>query len=184
MTNRLLWFLSILLFTFCSFQAKAQRVALKTNTLDWILMSPNLTLDTRLSHRVTFEIGIAGNPMDKTPYGSDIKLKNLRIEPSLRYWFNRPMARHFVGFAPMFADYNVQWNTRKYQGDLFAFGFNYGYALVLNRHWNVEFSAGVGIGRIRCYKYTTSEDRPAKPNYTKWAPMPVDLSVSFAYIFN
>ena len=62
MTNRILWVLSILTFSLCSLPAKAQRVALKTNTLDWVLMSPNLTLDTRLSRRVTFEIGIAGNP--------------------------------------------------------------------------------------------------------------------------
>ena len=54
---------------------KRRGVALKTNTLDWVLMSPNLTLDTRLSRRVTFEIGVAGNPLDKTVYGSDIKLK-------------------------------------------------------------------------------------------------------------
>lgn len=168
---------------FCCQSAVAQRVAVKTNALDWLTLTPNISLEARLNSRLTLDIGFAVNPVT-SPIADKIKPSHFRFQPELRYWFNRPMARHFVGFAPMFADYNVQWNTRKYQGDLFAFGFNYGYALVLNRHWNVEFSAGVGIGRIRCYKYTTAEDRPAKPNYTKWAPMPVDLSVSFAYIFN
>lgn len=184
MTNRLfLWFLSILTFTLCSVPAKAQRVALKTNTLDWVLMSPNLTLDTRLSRRVTFEIGIAGNPLDKTVYGSDIKLKNLRIEPSLRYWFNRPMARHFMGVAFSGGVFNLRLREHCYKGNGVAAGLTYGYALVLSRHWNVEFTLGLGMARVWGYNYLYQNGQPATTNMSRWVPVPVGTGISFSYIF-
>ncbi|MEZ3557844.1 MAG: DUF3575 domain-containing protein [Duncaniella sp.] len=184
MTNRILWVLSILTFSLCSLPAKAQRVALKTNTLDWVLMSPNLTLDTRLSRRVTFEIGIAGNPFSKTPYGSDIMLKNIRIEPSLRYWFNRPMARHFMGVAFSGGVFNVRMRQHCYKGNEFAAGLTYGYALVLNRHWNVEFTLGLGLARVWGYDYLYNEGQPLTRNMSHWLPAPVGTGISFSYILN
>ena len=161
---------------------KSPTSRLEDNTLDWILMSPNLTLDTRLSHRVTFEIGIAGNPMDKTPYGSDIKLKNLRIEPSLRYWFNRPMARHFMGLAFSGGAFNLRLREHCYKGNGFAAGLTYGYALVLNRHWNVEFTLGLGLARVWGYNYLHQNGQPVNSNMDRWVPVPVGTGISFSYI--
>ncbi len=167
---------------FCGHSAMAQRLALKTNALDWLTITPNFSLEARLNSRLTLDIGFAVNPVSK-PIADKYQLSHFRFQPELRYWFNRPMARHFMGFTPMFADYSLQWNQRKYQGDLIAFGLTYGYALVLNRHWNVEFTAGVGIGKIRCYKYAATDNRPQEPNYNKWIPVPVKLGVSFSYVF-
>lgn len=182
MNKRILWFLSCLTFILCSLPAKAQRVALKTNTLDWVLMSPNLTLDTRLSRRVTFEIGIAGNPFGKTPYGSDIKLRNLRVEPSLRYWFNRPMARHFMGLAFSGGVYDLRLRRHCYKGNEVSAGLTYGYALVLNRHWNVEFTLGLGMARVWGYNYSYADGQPKQTNMSKWIPVPVGTGISFSYI--
>lgn len=39
------------------------------------------------------------------------------------------MARHFIAFSPMFADYSLRFNHRNYQGDLYSLGLTYGYAL-------------------------------------------------------
>ncbi len=175
-------FFLLLGFVLCSHSAEAQRLALKTNALDWLTLTPNLSLETRLNKRLTLDIGFACNPITKPIRG--ITLTNFRFQPELRYWFNRPMARHYVGFAPLFADYRLQFNERKYNGDLFAVGFTYGYALVLSRHWNMEATVGVGVGRIRCYKYGVNEERPIIPNYSKWTPVPVRLGLSFAYIFD
>lgn len=146
-------------------------------------MSPNLTLDTRLSRRLTFEIGITGNPLSKTPYGTDIMLKNLRIQPSLRYWFNRPMARHFMGVAVCGGVYDLRLREHCYRGNIAAAGLTYGYALVLSRHWNVEFSIGAGIGRVWGYDYRYSEGRPKDTNMSKWIPVPIGTGISFSYIF-
>jgi len=164
--------------------AGAQRVALSTNTIDWLLISPNLSLETRLSQRLTLNIGIAVNPFNSTPYGSDIKLKNFRVNPELRYWFNRPMAKHFMGLALTGGAYKLRLNKHLYEGDIAAAGITYGYALVLNRHWNVEFSLGIGLARVIGYDYTSDETKPESTNMHRWIPVPIRTGVSFSYIFD
>lgn len=165
----------------CSQQVEAQRLAVRTNALDWLTLTPNAAVEARLNQRLTLGVGFAVNPVTK-PIGG-MKTSHFRFEPELRYWFNRPMARHFVGFAPLFADYSLRFNHRNYQGDLYAIGFTYGYSLVINDHWNVEFTAGLGAGYTKCYKYHEDEYRPEKANYEKWIPVPVRLGVSFVYVF-
>lgn len=159
----------------------SQRVALRTNVIDWATLSPNLTLETRLSGKLTLGLGFVGNPFPW--YIADTRLNNFRFQPELRYWFNRPMARHFMGFAMVGAMYDFRHKEKIYQGDVFGAGLTYGYALVLGKQWNVEFTAGVGIGKTRCFKYTKEERKPDSPNYSKWIPIPINVGVSFTYIF-
>lgn len=161
--------------------ASAQRVALRTNAIDWVTLSPNLTLEARLSNRLTLGMGFVGNPFKIKI--ADTRFNNFRFQPELRYWFNRPMARHFMGFALLAANYDLRHKTTITQGDVFAAGLTYGYALVLSRHWNVEFTAGVGIGKTRYFKYEDGEPKPTSPNHSKWTPVPMNVGVSFTYIF-
>jgi len=159
----------------------AQRLALKTNAIDWLTLSPNLSLEARLNRHFTLDIGIVGNPIKITI--ADIRFNTFRVQPELRYWFNRPMARHFMGFALLGGIYDTQFRSHYYSGDAYAAGFTYGYALVLNRHWNMEFTAGVGLARVRAYKWRTWEPRPSDMNFNKWCIIPIRLGVSFSYIF-
>lgn len=184
MNSKLLKLL-LIAFLFSWKPADAQRIALKTNTLDWVLMSPNLSLETRLSNRITLDVGMSGNLLSWSPYGSDVKLRNFRVEPELRYWFNRPMARHFVGIGLMGGPFDLQFRSHCYKGNIVAAVVNYGYALVLNRHWNVEFTVGVGLGRTWGYDYRSYEEQlPKEKNMNKWIPVPMGTSVSFSYIFD
>lgn len=173
--------LLLLLLGFVCNTALAQRVALRTNLLDWAMLSPNLTLESRLSSRLSLGIGFAANPFKLNI--ADTRLENFRVQPELRYWFNRPMARHFMGFALLGGLYNFHHKATNRKGDIFAAGFTYGYALVLSRHWNVEFTAGIGLGKTRFFKYNDGEPRPDSPNNSKWIPVPMNVGVSFTYIF-
>lgn len=184
MTNRTsIQLLLSLVFALSVFPATAQRIALKTNTIDWALGSANLSLETRVSPRVTVDLGIAGNPLKWSPYGSNYMLKNFRVNPEVRYWFNRPMARHFMGVAMTIGAYDLQVNKRRYKGDIVAAGVTYGYALVLNKHWNVEFTAGIGLGKAWGYKFRSNEEQPFESNMSKWIPVPIRTGISFSYIF-
>lgn len=178
---RALALLGVLVVSF-SQSASAQRVALSTDAVDWILCSPNLGIEARLSRRVTLGVNMAGNPF-KTVFGKDdLRLSNFRVEPFVRYWFNRPMARNFVGINLLGGAYDLRYNKRCYTGDIFGAGIHYGYALVLGGQWNVTFSGGIGIGYVRGFDYKSSEDQPAAINTSKVIPLP-DLSISFSYIF-
>ena len=161
-------------------EASAQRVALKTNTIDWVAMSPNLAFEARLSRRMSVQLSLAGNPFPFHPF--DIKLSNFRVEPELRYWFNRPMARHFMALLLTAATYSLGFKDRHINGDAVAAGFSYGYALVLSRHWNMEAEVGVGVAHVKAFDYR-GEECPKEKNLSKIMPVPVRLGLSFAYIF-
>ncbi len=169
------------LFVMACNNAFGQRVALRTNIIDWATLSPNLTLEARLSNRLSLGMGFVGNPFRVKI--ADTRFNNFRFQPELRYWFNRPMAQHFMGVALLASNYDLRHKETIWQGDLFGAGLTYGYALVLNRHWNVEFTAGVGIGKTRYFKYEQESQKPASPNYSKWAIVPMNIGVSFTYIF-
>lgn len=128
----------------------AQRVALKSNLIDWATLSPNLAVEMRLNQRLTLDISAAANPFSFTI--ADMKATHFRFQPELRYWFNRPMARHFMGISLLGGLYNVKFKEHLYEGDIWAAGLTYGYAFVLSRHWNMEATLGIGMAKLRGFR--------------------------------
>lgn len=175
---RILWVVTAILST--QF-VNAQRVALKSNLIDWATLSPNLALEMRLNGRLTLDISATTHPFSFTI--ADIKATHARLQPELRYWFNRPMARHFVGLSFLGALYNVRFKEHWYEGDMWGAGLSYGYAFVLSKHWNMEATLGVGMARLRAFDYREGEEKPDTPNLRKWSPVPIRLGLSFSYIF-
>ena len=159
----------------------AQRMALKTNALDYFTLSPNLTLEARLSRRVSLQLGVATNPLSLSV--ADIKTTNFRVEPEVRYWFNRPMARHFVAVSATAGVCSLRFRERYFSGDAVAMGVSYGYALVLGPHWNMEAEIGVGLASVRGYYYKGAKNKPIDINFSRILPVPVRFGLSFAYIF-
>lgn len=170
---------------FCAFFssqiALGQRVALKTNALEYVFLTPNLTLEARLSQKLSLQVGVAANPM-QTPIGK-YKTANFRVEPELRYWFNRPMARHFSALSTSAGSYNLQLYDRLLKFNSAAAGVSYGYALVLGRHWNVEFELGAGLAYVNGLDYKKGEEEPESSNMKKVVPVPIRAAISFGYIF-
>ena len=72
----------------------AQRVALKSNLIDWATLSPNLAVEMRLNQRLTLDISAAANPFSFTI--ADMKATHFRFQPELRYWFH---GNNFVGWT-------------------------------------------------------------------------------------
>lgn len=161
-------------------KASAQRIALKSNLLEWCATSPNLGIEARLSRWFTFDMNISANPLPLTI--ANCRLNNIIVQPELRFWLNRPMARHFVGFAADAGTYHIRLRNNRYSGDIICAGFTYGYALVLSRHWNVEFEGGIGLAHVNGFKYRQFQARPAEPNQSKYFLAPVRLGVTFSYI--
>lgn len=174
--------LSFLLALICfSPEANAQRIALKTNALDYLTLSPNLALETRLSRTLSVQLSVGGNPINRPI--ADVKLTHFRVDPELRYWFNRPMARHFVALSATAGAYSLQLKERYIRGDVFAVGLSYGYSVVLSDHWNMEAEVGLGIGSFSGYNYSGADNKPDTKNLNRWLPVPIRLGLSFAYVF-
>lgn len=164
-------------------EARAQRLALKTNALEWVALSPNMAVEARVSRRVSLQLAVSGCPFDFAVAGYN--WKNYRIDPEVRYWFNRPMARHFMALSFTAAGYRLRHNDHHLNGDVVAAGISYGYALVLSDHWNMEAEIGAGIGHFSAYDYRGSHGQSGltSKNYKKFLPVPIRVGISFSYIF-
>ena len=77
----------------------------------------------------------------------------------LRRWFGRCPARQplltgtFAGLYAAGGKYDVEWNSKGYQGEFGSFGLTIGHSWALSKHWNLEasLSAGVVFGPQRRY---------------------------------
>lgn len=175
MKKAMLVFLGIMCFCF---SGKAQRVALKTNALGWLTASPNLESEFILSDHFSFNMGVMGNYL----HTSKLKTSFIHFQPEVRYWFSRPQVRHFIGASTFITDYNFLINDKYHKGDAFAAGLTYGYSWILNSHWNIEATAGLGFLRYRQFKYGVDEARPTELNDKKSLFAPIKLGVSVVYI--
>lgn len=168
-----------LLLGLCSQPVSAQRIALKTNLLYWTTLSPNIELETRLSPKFTSSIAVTGNFAKVKDYEPGF----IAVEPELRYWFERPMARHFIGVSGLYTDYDIKWKNMRHDGDAIGAGVVYGYDFVVGRRWNVELSLAAGMVHIRDIKYNSkTETRPEEPNNTGWKPALMRAGITLSYI--
>lgn len=69
-----------------------------------------------------------------------------------RRWLNRKgcierplLTGTFVGAYAAGGKYDIEWNSNGDQGEFFSFGGTFGHSWVLNRRWNFELSASVGV---------------------------------------
>lgn len=156
----------------------AQRVAVRTNALGWLTATPNVEAEFVLGSHVSLNMGIAANPISTNQF----KTTFAHFQPEVRYWLNRPMVSHFLGLTGFVNNFNVMLKDVHHKGDAYAAGLTYGYAWVLNDHWNIEATAGVGVFRYRQFKYDKGAAKPGAVNDSKTMIAPVKLGISFTYI--
>lgn len=162
-------------------QVHAQLAAVKTNVLLWGNLTPNLSLELVTGRRTSLE-GTVFYGLNKTPLDAQLK----GAQAKFRYWISdRPMARSFVSLSVTGMRYLVAHKGTLHHGDAAGPGLIYGYALPLTKHFNLEFSAGVGLYWYREGRYpegtTDVKDKGYNANGMKC--MPAELAVTCSYVF-
>lgn len=166
-------------FTVChTIDLQAQRVSVKTNMVDWTMVSPNLSMEFIVSNRLSIDLSATATPFKLK---EDLYFRQIRLQPELRYWLMSPLAKHYVGLTAFYSSYDVGVKSRGYFGDSFAVGVTYGYNWILSRRWNFELCGGLGLIHYRMARYTLGEARQT-PNKARTMIMPVKLGVSFIYV--
>ncbi len=150
--------------------ASAQRVAVASNALEWLTLSPNATVEIALTHKATlaadFSFRINKIITDKF-YNNTFALSY-----EYRRWFKQALYGHFVGANFHYTNFSSGFFGHHYAGDMPAIGITYGYAFVLNSRWNVTPCIGIGGG---LYKEVGSQHRKIVPTLTDWG-------IKFQYI--
>ena len=163
----------------CGTGLKAQLLALKTDALWDIMMTPNLGVELVTGNKTSVNVSVFGN---HNPGGTDLKM--LGAIPEFRYWFSgRPMIREFIGVAGLATSYDITWGSETYKGNAYGGGLTFGYAFYLSPHWNIECYGSVGA------VYYDHQHYYREDNYTEnrrnahgYALIPFKIGVSFAYI--
>jgi opacity protein-like surface antigen len=143
-------------------------------------LTDKLTLDVSLNYNPWVfpqqEVDIKGKPVKEW----DGKFKHLMIQPELRWWLCEKFNRHFIGAHIHYANYNVGGlsflpdgfgehgtlnkttqeydysdgiQNNRFEGWLAGGGVSYGYHLLLNSRFSLEFTFGVGYAYLSYDKY-------------------------------
>lgn len=144
-----------------SMGAKCQEVALKSNLLYDAFATLNAGVEVKLSDRWTLDVSANYNGWTLS---HDRKWKHWLLQPETRYWFCDSFAGHFVEAHVLAGQYNVgnldnnisflgsdlsKLSDKRYQGWFVGLGLVYGYAWILNKHWNLEALLGFGWAYTR-----------------------------------
>lgn len=188
--------LLLLLMSICCGNIKAQNFALKTNIVYDATATVNIGAEIGLAPKWTFDLSGNYNAWEM-PGGRF--WKHAMAQPEFRYWFCDRFSRHFLGFHGIGGIYNVgnipnnlkigkadfsSLTDYRYEGWGVGAGIAYGYAFILNKHWNMEVEVGAGYiytenDKFECVKCgkKLAEDMPF--HYFG----PTKAAINFVYLF-
>ncbi len=178
--------LSIIVATFLiSVSASAQQIAVKTNLLSDVVLTPSLGLELVTGEHMSLDFTFYGNYI---PFWVNSTV--LAFQPECRYWFNgRPMTREYIGIAALATIYDIALGKYVYDGEAAGGGFTGGYVFNLTDRWNVELSGGVGVlffNQKQYYRDDNYDDyvSGSGPQANVWGYklLPIKLGVSVSYI--
>lgn len=171
-------------------QGLAQNVAVKTNIPYWATTTLNAAVETRLSNKWTLDMSVGYNPFT---FSENKKLKHIALQPEARYWLCSPFAGHFIGGHLLYSHFNAGGvkfpfgifsglEDNRYQGDLAAAGFVYGYSWMLpSKRWSIEAAIGLGYGIVKYDQYECQTCGSKVGSDTKGLLMPTKIAVSLIY---
>lgn len=176
-----------------------ERIALKTNAFDWLLLTPNIGLEFDLANRnwSKWSLGVYGryNPSMTSPRVTYnvYDLKEVRGELR-RYWRSPRYFAWYVGLFGSYEDYQIKFSRDGYKGKGWMGGISLGFTRRLYAYSNgsnLDFEFGLNVGALYtqnqkfhrdvnadCYVYEPMSDW----HLVKY-PMVNDLSMTFVYRF-
>ena len=176
----------ILLFLFlfaCLANKGISQTYLKGNATYWALAVTNVSLETRLANKWTFNGDLVFSPW-KSFSGNPLLMGQIILEP--RFYPRGAFKGFYVGGFGAFQIFKMsKWNyinTGKYQkGRGFALGATIGYEVQINERWGVDIFAGGGWqnSQYRGYYTKTGEMYKGWNGSGEW--LPYKIGVSFAY---
>lgn len=147
---------------------EGQDIAVKTNLLYDLTLTPNLSLEMGIAPRGSVELYGGWNPSGFNIFPDDVKWNHYLLRLEWRYWLCERFYGHFLGLHALFAHYNVGGvynpvptplggatleKAYRYGGNSSGAGLSWGYQLPLSLRWSLEFSLGAGAWFVDDKRY-------------------------------
>lgn len=177
----------------------AQEVAIKTNLLHDVTLTPNLGVEIGMAPHWTFDLSADANDWALKYDGEKRYWKRWTVIPEFRYWFCQKFQGNFIGLHLIGGQFNVgnigflpnflnnrfkDLKDERWKGWGVGAGISYGHSWVLSTHWNIEAEIGIGWIYSRYDRYLA--DKPSVKiqndkvhNYVG----PTRLAVNLEYVF-
>lgn len=185
---RKFFIIAALLIMCCSVKVSGQQVSVGTNAADWANHgTANLSLNVSMGAHLT--VGVSGryNPWFFRSGTADQVNHAVRgASLDFRYWPWHIYSGWWImlkGQALEFNYGNLYGSRFSEQGKALGGGIGAGYALMLGKHWNVDFGLSVWAGSKDFRRYDCSFCGKPVAMGRKGFILPDNVFVSFCYIF-
>ncbi|WP_071134854.1 DUF3575 domain-containing protein [Millionella massiliensis] len=160
----------------------AQSTSLKWNALYWVVGVPNMSVETRLGEKFTFNADAVYSPW-KSVKGRP--LQGLQLIPEVRFYPKEAMKGFYVGGFVSYDSYKVsKWDHPKNEvqhGIGMCLGATVGWQIDIARRWGMDFYAGGGWHLGWYYGVNTQTGQ----RYANWNRsgewIPYKVGVAFVY---
>jgi hypothetical protein len=157
---------------------ESPKFVIKTNTLYWLTTTPNLGFETVAGTKLSLDVAANFNPW------KSVKFRHFMIQPELRYWFNKPVQGHFVGFQAHYAYVNIGaaiLDGHNKQGNIFGIGASYGYNWAISTKWRLEGVASLGYAHFNYLVYGKNGEQLGGTHYYNYVG-PTKLALNLIYV--
>lgn len=174
----------------------AQTTAVKTNILSDAFLNVNAGVETGVAPKWT--LGVTGE-FNGWSLSHGRRWKHWAVQPEARYWLCDRFSGHFFGVHAHGGQFNIggfdgrlnflgtdarKLKDTRYQGWFVGAGVTYGYAWILNRHWNMEAEIGAGYSytrydRFRCVGCGKKIESGKTHHYVG----PTKVGINLVYLF-
>ena len=149
MSTRIKIFVTLVLLLVAKTSLNAQRIAVTTNALEDIVLTPNVGVDVVVADRqsISFDTSIA-------PYriADDFHNKRMTFRAGYKYWFNQAFYAHYVGVDAVFSSSDVGVANFRSRDEYIGAGIGYGYSFILGSRLNLIPHVGVGLAYGKSYE--------------------------------
>ena len=176
--------------------ALSQQFALKTNVLSDAFLNINIGGEIMLAPKWSLE---AEGQFNGWTLSHPRRWKHWAIQPEVRYWLCDAYSGHFFGAHVHGGQYNMggfdgwyhlfgtdagKLSESRYQGWFAGLGVSYGYAWILNRHWNLEAEIGLGYSYTKYDKFACKGcGKKTETDKVHHYAGPTRLAFNIVYIF-
>lgn len=165
-------------------------VQLRSNGLYDIALCPNIGVELQTDYGLAFQLDYTG-----AWWNNDAKhryFSNYAFQTELRYYFDKkriqPYNGHHVGLYAQMITYDFEFGKKGYMcrnlDDTFAIGASYGYSFVLNKHWNLDITAGIAYLHSKYDVYNPNSRGAYTREYTKKKSLFIPTKLEATFVWN